>query len=128
MTEVEGCSALIVLGQRTSEEHRVGMSDCYWKHYHWGKNYWEVLLGGFFFFFLNLNLLNLEESIGNISLATGTFVMTQLTGADQQCVSWVLSLALFHLLLLLSVSVCLSCILFERWYLWLSDSKTGGAF
>lgn len=90
----------------------------------------ERTIGRFFWrdFLKNLNLLNLEESIGNISLATGTFVMMQLTGADQQCASWVLSLALFHLLLLLSVSVCLSCVLFERWHLWLCDSKTVGAF
>lgn len=38
----------------------------------------------------NPNLLSLEESICNISLATGTFVTTQLTGANQQCASWVL--------------------------------------
>lgn len=125
----QGCRkqfyALIVLGHTTSEEHRAGISGCYWKHCHWEKNYWEVLLGGIFK--KNLNLLNFEESIGNISLATGAFVTTQFTEADQQYASWVL-LELFHLLLLVSVSVCLSCVLFDRWYLWLSDSKTGAAF
>lgn len=50
------------------EQLTAKMSDCFCKHCHWGnKNYLEVLLNKYF-----LNLLNLEEVIGNISLATAT--------------------------------------------------------
>lgn len=104
----------------------MGMSDCYWKHCHWGKNYWEVLLGRDLK--KNLNLLNLEESIGDISLATGAIVMMQLTGSDQQCASWILALALFQLLLLLSFSVCLSCVLFESCVVVVKRFKNWGCF
>lgn len=58
---------LLSLGCR--EQLSAKMSDCLCKHYHWGKK----LFRGFTWKKKNvLNLLNLEELIGNISLATMT--------------------------------------------------------